>query len=75
MTVTKELVLSGSSTESWEDAALEAIDRAEASVKHIHTAEVTRQEVDLTIGREPRYRTKVRIEFAVEEPGESERYS
>lgn len=72
MAVSKHVTISATSTDSWEDAALKAVERTEASVEHIQSAEVVEQTLDFAIGTDPRYKTTVAIEFHVKELDESD---
>lgn len=72
MAVSKHVTISATSTDSWEDAALKAVERTEASVEHIQSAEVVEQTLDFDVGEDPRFKTKVAIEFHVKEPDEAD---
>ncbi|SEO27937.1 Flavin-binding protein dodecin [Halogranum amylolyticum] len=72
MAVSKHVTISATSTDSWEDAALKAVERTEASVEHIQAAEIVEQTLDFSVGAEPRFETKVSIEFHVEELNEGD---
>ena len=67
MTVHKEVIVTATSLESWEDAALSAVDRTEATVENLQWAVVQDQSIQLESPEEPQYRTKVKIGFEVGE--------
>lgn len=67
MTVHKEVIVTATSSESWEDAALNAVDRTEATVDNIQWAVVQDQSMQLDSQEDPTFRTKVKIGFEVEE--------
>ncbi|QLG29148.1 dodecin domain-containing protein [Halorarum halophilum] len=67
MTVHKEVTITATSPESWEEAALSAVERTESSVEHIQWAVVQDQSIQLGSPEEPQFRTKVKIGFEVEE--------
>jgi dodecin len=57
----------GTSTESWEDAAITAINKSRETVRNLRVAEVVEQDVDLgEDGSRPTFRTKLRISFKYE---------
>ncbi len=53
----------GSSTESWEQAARNAVEMAARSVQDLRVAEVVSMDMHLENGQILTYRTKVRISF------------
>jgi flavin-binding protein dodecin len=53
----------GSSTESWEQAAKNAVEMAASSVEDLRVAEVMAMDLHLENGKVLAYRTKVRISF------------
>ncbi len=53
----------GSSTESWEKAARNAVEMAARSVQDLRIAEVVSMDMHLENGQILAYRTKVRISF------------
>ena len=67
MTVHKEVTVTATSTESWEDAALNAVNRTETTVENIQWAVVQDQSVQLDSPEDPQFKTKVKIGFEVEE--------
>lgn len=67
MTVHKEVTVTATSTESWEDAALSAVDRTDATVENLQWAVVRDQSIQLDDTGDPQFRTKVKIGFEVAE--------
>lgn len=67
MSVHKEIIVTATSPESWESAALKAVERTELTVEHLQWAVVQDQSIQLEDTDEPQYRTKVKIGFEVEE--------
>lgn len=65
MSVYKVIELVGSSTESWEAAATEAVEKARVSVRDMRVAEVVEQDIDLSEGAVT-FRTKLRVSFKYE---------
>jgi len=59
--VVKEIV--GTSTESWEDAARQAIETAAKALEDIRIGEVVTQDVTLEDGKVAKYRVKLNISF------------
>lgn len=66
MAVYKVVELIGTSTESWEDAALGAVKLAGQSLRDLRVAEVIEQDLDLGDGGAVTYRTKLRVSFKYE---------
>lgn len=65
MSVYKVIELVGTSEDSWEAAAKNAVERAEVSLKNLRVAEV--QRMDMTIdGDTVTYRARVSLSFKVE---------
>ena len=64
--VYKKVNLTGSSTESWEDAAMQAVDRAETTLENVRWVEVQSKGIELASVDEPEYQTEVEIAFEVE---------
>jgi flavin-binding protein dodecin len=56
----------GTSTESWEAAAAEAINTARLTIRDVRVAEVVAQDIHLTEEEGITYRTKLRISFKYE---------
>lgn len=67
MAVHKEVVITATSPESWEDAAMNAVKRTETSVEHLRWAVVQDQSIELGSPDNPQFKTKVKIGFEVEE--------
>lgn len=67
MPVHKEVIVTATSSESWEDAALNAVDRTEATVENLRWAVVQDQSVELESTGDPQFKTKVKIGFEVKE--------
>jgi flavin-binding protein dodecin len=64
--VYKVIELIGTSTESCEQAARVAVERAAESLRDLRIAEVTAQDVQLKDGRVELYRTKLKVSFKYE---------
>ena len=59
----KVIELIGSSSVSWEDAAVKAIERASQTLTDLRIAEVITQDLKIEEGKVVAYRTKVRLSF------------
>ena len=57
----------GVSTESWEDAAKQAVETAAGSLRDLRIAEVTRMDVTIDDGKVSAFRTRVALSFKYEE--------
>ena len=64
--VYKIVELIGSSTESWEKAAKNAIERASKSLRELRIAEVVQMDMSLKDGKVECYRTKLKVSFKYE---------
>ncbi|MCG8441659.1 MAG: dodecin family protein, partial [Caulobacterales bacterium] len=64
--VYKIVELVGTSTESWEKAAVAAIDRAASSLRDLRIAEVTAQDLVIENGGVTAFRTKLKVSFKYE---------
>ncbi len=64
--VYKVIELVGTSTESWEKAAENAISKASESLRDLRIAEVTAMDMHITDGKVESYRTKVKVSFKFE---------
>lgn len=64
--VYKVITLVGTSSESWEKAAVAAVNRAAESLRDLRVAEVLEQDMVIEGGKVTAYRTKVRISFKYE---------
>jgi flavin-binding protein dodecin len=61
--VYKVIELIGTSTESWEKAATNAIDLASQSLKDLRIAEIESMDIQIEEGKIVAYRTKVKLSF------------
>jgi flavin-binding protein dodecin len=64
--VYKVIMLVGTSTESWEKAAMAAVNAASQSLRELRIAEVVKQDMVITDGKVEAYRTKIRVSFKYE---------
>lgn len=67
MTVYKVIEIIGTSTNSWEEAAKEVVDRASETLEDLRIAEVTAQDLKIENGKVVAYRTKVSLSFKFRE--------
>lgn len=67
MTVYKVIEIIGTSTNSWEEAAKEAVERASETLEDLRIAEVTAQDLKIENGKVVAYRTKVSLSFKFRE--------
>jgi flavin-binding protein dodecin len=67
MTVHKEVIVTATSDESWEAAALNAVGRTESTVENIQWAVVQDQSIQVEATEDPVFKTKVKVGFEVEE--------
>jgi len=58
----------GTSTESWEAAAVTAVSTARKSLRDLRVAEVVAQDLHVEDGGEVIFRTKLRLSFKYEDP-------
>jgi flavin-binding protein dodecin len=65
--VYKKVTLIGRSEESFDDAADDAIDRAQATLENVHWVEVTEMGVEIATAEDREYQTEVEVAFEVEE--------
>ena len=61
--VYKVIELIGTSTESWEKAAVAAVDTAAQSLRDLRIAEVVELDLQLEDGKVRAYRAKVKVSF------------
>jgi hypothetical protein len=61
--VYKVIELVGTSAESWEQAAANAVSRASKTLKDLRIAEVTAMDMHISEGKIESYRTKVKVSF------------
>jgi dodecin len=69
MSVYRVIDVVGTSTNSWEEAAADAIKTASQSVRDLRVAEVVKQDVHVGDGGELIYRTKIQLSFKYEQQG------
>ncbi len=65
--VYKIIELVGTSTESWDKAGRNAVERAAKSLRDLRVAEVVSQDIVLENGAFKAYRTKVSVSFKYED--------
>jgi len=65
--VYKVIQLVGTSSESWEKAAANAIERASKSLRELRIAEVVEMDAQIEDGEVRAYRTKLRLSFKYED--------
>ena len=68
MSVYRVIDVIGTSTQSWEDAALTAVSTARKSLRDLRVAEVVAQDLHVEDSGEVIFRTKPRLSFKYEEP-------
>jgi flavin-binding protein dodecin len=61
--VYKVIELVGTSTESWEKAAQQAVDQAAKTLRDLRIAEVVEMDIQIDEGKVRAYRTKVKLSF------------
>ncbi len=64
--VYKFIELVGTSDESWEKAAANAVEIASKTLRDLRIAEVMEQDVQIENGKVVAYRTKVKLSFKIE---------
>ena len=64
--VYKVLELVGVSSESWEKAAVAAVETAASSLRDMRIAEVLEQDLQIENGKVKAFRTKVKVSFKYE---------
>jgi dodecin len=57
------IALVGTSTESWEDAARNAVNKASESIHDLRVAGVERLDMTIRDGKVSRYRTRIKLSF------------
>ncbi len=67
MSVYKVIEIIGTSTQSWEDAAVSAVAKARESLRDLRVAEVTKQDLDIGEDGALTYRTKLSVSFKYED--------
>jgi flavin-binding protein dodecin len=70
--VYKVITLIGTSTESWERAAANAVERAAQTLDDLRVAEVKELDMQLEGGKVVAFRAKVRVSFKYREEGKEE---
>ena len=63
MSVYKVVEIIGTSTDSWEDAGMAAVNRARESIRNLRVAEVVEQDLNIDDAGAATFRTKLRISF------------
>jgi len=64
--VYKIIELVGTSPESWEKAALNAVNKASESLHELRVAEVSQMDMQMKDGKVEAYRAKVKVSFKYE---------
>ncbi len=65
--VYKVIELIGTSTESWEKAAVAALKRAGRTLRDLRVAEVVQQDLVMDKGKVEAFRTKIKVSFKYED--------
>ena len=65
--VYKIIEIVGTSPDSWDKAAANAVERAGSSLRDLRIAEVTEQDVVIEDGKVSQYRTKLKVSFKFED--------
>ena len=68
MSVYRVIDVIGTSTQSWEDAAVSAVNTARKSLRDLRVAEVVEQDLHVEDGGEIVFRSKLRLSFKYEDP-------
>jgi dodecin len=68
MSVYRVIDVIGTSTQSWEDAAVTAVATARKSLRDLRVAEVVEQDLHIGDDGEVVFRTKLRLSFKYESP-------
>ena len=68
MSVYRVIDVIGTSTQSWEDAAVTAVTTARKSLRDLRVAEVVEQDLHIEDGGEIVFRSKLRLSFMYEDP-------
>ena len=66
--VYKVIELIGTSTESWERAAMAAVERASQTLRDLRVAEVVELDMVIEEGKVTAYRAKLKVSFKYEGP-------
>ena len=67
MSIYKVIEIVGTSDESWEDAAVKAVNRASQSLEDLRVAEVVSQDLKIEEGKVTAFRTKLSVSFKFKE--------
>ena len=67
MSAYKVIEVVGTSTESWEKAGMTAINVAAEHLEDLRVAEVTAHDIHLEPGKQPIFRTKLKLSFKYHE--------
>jgi flavin-binding protein dodecin len=67
MSVYKVVEIIGTSTDSWEDAGISAVNKARETIRNLRVAEVVQQDLDLGEDGGATFRTKLRLSFKYED--------
>ncbi|MFB6284263.1 MAG: dodecin [Halobacteria archaeon] len=65
--VMKKVTLIGTSDESFDDAALDALDRARDTIENIKWVEIDELGIEVASTEEPHFQAEVEVAFGVEE--------
>jgi flavin-binding protein dodecin len=68
MSVYRVIDVIGTSTQSWEDAAVTAVNTARKSLRDLRVAEVVQQDLTIEDSGEIIFRSKLRLSFKYEDP-------
>ena len=71
MSVYRVIDVIGTSTQSWEDAAVTAVNTARKSLRDLRVAEVVEQDLQVEDDGGLIFRTKLRLSFKYEDPAVS----
>jgi len=66
MSVYRVIDVIGTSTTSWEDAAMTAVRTAKGSLRDVRVAEVVQQDLDIGDGDDATFRVKLQLSFKYE---------
>ena len=68
MSVYRVIDVIGTSTQSWEDAAVTAVNTARKSLRDLRVAEIVQQDLSIEDSGEIIFRSKLRLSFKYEDP-------
>jgi flavin-binding protein dodecin len=68
MSVYRVIDVIGTSSQSWEDAAVTAVNTARKSLRDLRVAEIVQQDLSIEDGGEIIFRSKLRLSFKYEDP-------